>query len=46
MLAREHQIELNFSKYSELYKLVIKDDNKWKRMNDEIDFSFVYDIAY
>ena len=43
MLKQKEQLELNFSKYSELYDIVIKPDNFWKQLNDMVDFSFVYE---
>ena len=43
MLKQNKQISLDFSKYSDLYSIVIKEDNFWKQLNDMIDFSFVYD---
>ena len=43
MLRQKNQLELNFSKYSELYDIVIDKDNFWKQLNDMVDFSFVYD---
>lgn len=43
MLKMKNQLELNFSKYSELYDIVIKPDNFWKQLNDMVDFSFVYE---
>ena len=43
MLKQKNQLELNFSKYSGLYDIIIKSDNFWKQLNDMIDFSFVYD---
>lgn len=43
MLKHKNQLELNFSKYSELYDIIIKPDNFWKQLNDMVDFSFVYD---
>ena len=43
MLKQKNQLELNFSKYSELYDIVIKPDNFWKQLNDMVDFSFVYE---
>ena len=43
MLKQNNQLELNFSKYSELYDIVIKPDNFWKQLNDMVDFSFVYE---
>ena len=43
MLKQKNQLKLNFSKYSELYDIVIKPNNFWKQLSDMIDFSFVYD---
>ena len=43
MINMNNQLKLNFSKYSELYDMVIKPDNFWKQLNDMVDFSFVYD---
>ena len=43
MLKNNNQLELNFSKYFELYDIVIKPDNFWKQLNDMVDFSFVYE---
>lgn len=43
MLKMSNQLELNFSKYSELYDIVIKPDNFWRQLNDMVDFSFVYE---
>ena len=43
MLKQKEQLELNFSKYQELYDIVIKPDNFWKQLNDMVDFSFVYE---
>ena len=43
MLKQKNQLELNFSKYSELYDIIIKPDNFWKQLNDMVDFSFVYE---
>lgn len=34
---------IRFSDYSKLYDIVVKKDNKWRRLNDIADFSFVYD---
>ncbi len=42
MLKQNNQLKLDFSKYSELYDIVIKPDNFWKQLNDMVDFSFVY----
>jgi len=43
MLKQNKQMELNLSKYSELYDILIKPDNFWKQLNDMVDFSFVYE---
>ena len=43
MLKKNSQLELSFSKYYELYDMVIKPNNFWKQLNDMVDFSFVYE---
>lgn len=43
MLKVNNQLELNFSKYSELYDIVIKPDNFWKQLNNMVDFLFAYE---
>ena len=43
MLKQTNQLELNFSKYSELYDIIIQPDNFWRQLNDMVDFSFVYE---
>ena len=43
MLKKNNQLELSFSKYYELYDIVIKPNNFWKQLNDMVDFSFVYE---
>ncbi len=43
MLKKNSQLELNFSKYIELYNILIKEDNFWRQLNELIDFSFVYE---
>lgn len=43
MLKQKEQLELNFSKYIELYDILIKPDNFWKQLNDMVNFSFVYE---
>lgn len=43
MLKQNKQLELSFSKYTELYDIVISSDNFWKQLNDMVDFSFVYE---
>ena len=35
---------MSFSKYNDLYDILISKDNLWRKINDEVDFSFVYDI--
>lgn len=37
------QLEITFSKYHELYSLIIPKDHFLKQINDLVDFSFVYD---
>lgn len=34
---------IRFSDYSSLYDIVVKKDNKWRRLNDLTDYSFVFD---
>ena len=43
MLKQNEQMKINFSKYAELYNIIIKPDNFWKQLNDMVDFSFVYE---
>jgi len=43
MLKNSIQGEMLLSPYSELYDILIKDDNYWRQLNDSIDFSFLYD---
>ena len=43
MLKQNNQMTFSFSKYSELYDILIPKNNKWRRMNDEVDFSFIYE---
>lgn len=38
-----HQQKIQFSAYSSLYDLIISKDNILRKINDLIDFSFVYD---
>jgi transposase len=38
-----HQAEFQFSEYSSLYNLIVPKDNLLRKINDLIDFSFVYD---
>ena len=40
MLKKNNQIELNFSKYVDLYDILIKENNMWKQLNNMVDFSF------
>ena len=44
MLKMEKQMEMSFSKYNDLFDILIEQDNFWRQMNDLIDFSFVYEI--
>lgn len=41
MLKKNQQMEMSFSKHRELYDILIPKKNKWRRMVEEIDFSFV-----
>lgn len=41
MLLQQQQIQ--FSQYSSLYDLIVPEDNLLRRINDLIDFSFIYD---
>lgn len=41
MLLQQQQIQ--FSQYSSLYALIVPEDNLLRRINDLIDFSFIYD---
>ena len=34
---------IRFSNYSSLYDIVVKKDNKWRRLNELTDYSFVFD---
>ena len=34
---------IRFSEYSALYDIIVKKNNKWRRLNDMTDYSFVYD---
>lgn len=43
MLKQNNQLELNFSKHTELYDILIKPDNFWKQLSNMVDFSFVYE---
>ena len=43
MLKQTNQLELSFSKHTELYDILIKQDNFWKRLSEMVDFSFVYE---
>ena len=43
MLKQNNQMTFNFSKYSELYDILIPQNNKWRRMNEIVDFSFIYE---
>ena len=35
------QMEMSFSKYNELYDVLIDKDNIWREINENVDFSFV-----
>ena len=44
MLQLKKQLSISFSDHSELYDILIPEDNFWRQLNDMIDFSFVYDM--
>ena len=44
MLKKQNQLEISFSKYLDLYDILIPNDSLWKRIKNDVDFSFVYDI--
>jgi hypothetical protein len=41
MLVQQQKIQL--SEYSDLYKLIVPKDNLLRKINELIDFSFIYD---
>lgn len=43
MLKNKEQLKMSFSKYADLYGILIDENNFWKKLNDMVDFSFVYD---
>ena len=43
MLKSINQMSLNFSKYNELYDILIDKNNLWREIKEKVDFSFVYD---
>lgn len=43
ILMLKQQIEMVLSPYSEIYNLIIPKDNILRKINEMIDFSFVYD---
>ena len=44
MLKLNNQLEISFSKYTELYNILIPKENFWKQLNDMVDFSFVVEM--
>lgn len=47
MLRMNEQIELNFDEnnnYNELYDVLVPKDNKYRIINESIDFTFIYDL--
>ena len=44
MLKRNNQLEWSFSKHTELYDILIEQDNFWRQLNEMVDFSFVVDM--
>lgn len=45
MLKKNNQLQMSFSKFSDIYDILVSEKNKWRRMKNEIDFSFVYDFV-
>ena len=43
MLKLEKDKEMSLSEYSKLYDILISEDNFWRRLNSEVDFSFIND---
>lgn len=41
MLKLEKDKEMSLSEYSKLYDILISGDNFWRRLNTEVDFSFI-----
>ena len=41
MLKLEKDKEMSLSEYSKLYDILISGDNFWRRLNAEVDFSFI-----
>ena len=44
MLKQQKQLSISFSNHSELYDILIPENNFWKQLNNMIDFSFVVDM--
>lgn len=44
MLKRDMQLSLDVSNYLKLYDILVPMDSIWRKMRDEIDFSFVYEF--
>ena len=44
MLKKEKQLQISFSEYTKLYEILVPKENKWRRITDEIDFSFVNEL--
>ena len=42
MLKNMNQMQISFSKYNELYDILIEPDNIWREIKEKVDFSFVY----
>ncbi|AJA70356.1 hypothetical protein MYRA21_3261 [Myroides sp. A21] len=38
-----HQETISFSKYSELYDMLVPKNNTLRKINDLVDFSFIYE---
>ena len=44
MLKKNNQLEISFSSHTELYDILITEDNFWRQLNDMVDFSFVINM--
>lgn len=43
MIKSMNQLSLNFSKYKEIYEILIEKENIWREIKEKIDFGFVYE---
>lgn len=45
MYVKNKQLSFDLGKYGDLYDMLIPKDNFWRRLDEDIDFSFVYDYV-